>query len=126
MNRRPGKRKLNVLDTSSVAADFDIQPNSKKVEFHNTQFTPPKLVVKKINTKYDSSSDDGESSKLFDSIDNMEILNLNDDEDTIMNVSCKSTKAVMYVAKYESGGKGKCILLNGCFPNYIRLVIERK
>ena len=117
MNRRP-KRKLNVLDTSSVA-DFDIQPNSKKVEFQNTQCTPPKLVVKKTNTKYDSSSDDGEeSSKLFDSIDNMEILNLNDDEarpeeTIIMNVSCKSTKAVMYVAKYESGGKGKCILLNG-------------
>merc|ERR1719382_95745 len=29
----------------------------------------------------------------------------------VMNVRCKSTTAVMYTAKYESGSKGKCIQL---------------
>ena len=28
----------------------------------------------------------------------------------IINITCKSTEAVMYTTKYESGGKGKCIL----------------
>ena len=92
------KRKINVVDDTITVSE--IQPNSKKVEFDNTIQSALEI---------DDTLSDWSKNKLLEDCITENEKNL---KDTI-NVICKSTKAVMYLNKYESGGNGKCIMLNG-------------
>ena len=85
-------------------------PPSPAPSMTSTISSPPVMSSQKSqNGMKDSTSSGGSNTSTPTSTSNAPVSTPR--MGPVMNVRCKSTTAVMYTAKYESGSKGKCIQL---------------
>lgn len=90
-------------------ANMGPPPPSPAPSLASTMSSPPIMTAQKSNGLKDSASSGGSNTSTPTSSSNAPVSTPR--MGPIMNVRCKSTTAVMYTAKYESGSKGKCIQL---------------